>query len=33
MVFTTGIQVTTGALIRIAVVEYTIQQADRRHFS
>ena len=30
MVFTTGIQVTTGALIRIAVVEFPIQQEIRR---
>jgi hypothetical protein len=33
MVFTTGIQMAAGSLIRIAIAEYPIQQTVRRHFS
>jgi hypothetical protein len=33
LVFTTGIQIAAGSLIRIAIVKYSIQQMVRRHFS
>lgn len=32
VVYTTGIQIASGSLIRIAVVEYAIQQVVRRYF-